>query len=178
MSNVLKRIQQVQRERASQIPAAVTQDITQKYIDDLKRQAYEEARTEINNQLIQAAESAELEGLQLKVSALETAHQTVCMMLEESKSSVAQLTDHVKSLQAGMAMSDQSMEDMREDHRMMMETKDTRIRELELALVRAESKPVQVIKQQNASPVGFEFEPVRGPNGIIQSVTAKPIYRN
>lgn len=180
MKHLIDRFEEQRQAQATQVPASISSELTARYLADIEAKAYEKAKAELHNLLITTANQAEMEGLRAKLDAMQIAHDNTKRMLEEAQSQSAQLRDQVKAFQAGDSVSQQNISSMREMHQSQMKGKDDRIRELELALAKAESRPISKSTPviNNPKPIAFEFEPTRGPNGIIQSVTAKPIYRN
>ena len=177
MSNVLKRIKEVQRAKESKVPSQVTQDITDLYISDLKDKAYKKAHSEIQSELIESANQAELDGANTKIEAMRIETETVKNLLIQARSEATQANDLSKSLKAEVKLNSIALDELKEIHAKLMEEQKVIIRSLELAVIKAESRPAPVTTQvyQPAPLPSFEFHPVRGQNGMIESVTATPI---
>lgn len=169
----LKRLQDILSEKET--PTQIVSDLTNQYIADIKAKAKADAEQEIKQLLIKSAESAETEGLTAKIEGLERENAALQSSVDQAKSQIAQLTDFVKSLQANISELEayEPMEQEPCGHEIMMAGKDARIQDLEQKLLN-----VKPVIQANPVPISFEFEPVRNENGLIRSVTAKPIYRN
>lgn len=173
MSTVLKRMQELRKQRESAVPSGVAQDITDRYLSDLKQEYREKAFIELQNQLIETANKAELDSALDKIQSLESERALLNQMLNEARSKTVQLEDLVKSLNAKIEIDSISHEEKESEHCLIIKDYEDRLKQMEIALSQPPVIPAPIINQ---APVpSFEFTPVRGPDGRIESVSARPV---
>lgn len=166
----------IQSAQESSVPDAVAKDLTARFVADIEQKAIDKAQEKVNAQLIELANTAEIEALKEKIAAMSAENATINQLLTDSRSQITQLNDAIKAYQANQSMMEQEEDAHKAEHKAEMMAKDEKIRSLEAALAKAESKPAKIIKQP--IPSEFEFEPIRGQNGMIEKVRAKTLYRN
>jgi len=179
MSKILQRIEDRKKAKASSMPSDVTNQIADKYVADLEQKAYEKAQLEIRHELMEVANEAEMEGYRQKIDAAAMEVETARMLLTQAQSETVQLNDLVKSLKAELNNNSIAMEDLVSEHKSAMKEQNQVIERLKDELNQERSKPIPVtppIIQQSAPIPEFEFIPIKGMDGRIQSVTAKPKY--
>lgn len=180
MSNILKRIEKANRGKAAKAPESTEKAIVDQYLADIKEKAKDEARLEIENQLIEAANEAELEGARLKIESVQSEANTLRDLLANEKSQVAQLNDLVKSLKAELKNKSIALEEEENEYELTIKEMSDQIKALEMALIEEKNKPApapQIIKPEpQITPTGFKAIPNRGPDGRTIDVTLEPIY--
>lgn len=170
-----KTIQQIlkQKKKQAEVSENITQDIAERYLSDLKEKEYKRAYSELHQQLIESTNMAEMEAAKTQIQALMSERDTIKESLNYALSEVAQLKDLIKALRAEVkVLSEVEIEDDSKE----LEEKELEIKQLKEELMRERNKPVpapQIIKRDPMP--SFEFKPVRGPNGMIESVKATPI---
>ena len=180
MHSVLKRIEKANKDKAKPTPDTASKVIADQYIAEMKEEAREEARFEIQNQLINAANEAELEGALKQIKAMESEVNNLNNLLSNEKSQVTQLTDLVKSLKAEINNQSIAHKKTTDDHKTVVTSLQDQMKTLEMALLDEKTKPVpppQVIQQEpRMVPVSFKAIPHRGIDGKTESVTLEPVY--
>jgi hypothetical protein len=174
MSEILKRIQQARKE---EIPEEVNQGITDIYLSELREKEYKNAYSDLQNKLVEASNQAELDGSRLKIESLEIANQSTHDLLTEALSKIAKQDDLIMSMQADIRLNNEHMSSAKEENENEMAEYQDMIKTLQMSLVKAESGPTEIIREvtsQEPLP-SFTFTPVRGTNGMIETVTATPI---
>ena len=108
---------------------------------------------------------------------MEIENHTIKTLLGETRSENVQLKDLLAALQANVNVSSEDVNVVKTEHQIEIKMYEDRLREMELALVKAESRPVSIAPQivQESPLPSFQFDPVRGSDGRIESVVATPI---
>ena len=175
MTNILKRIQQAQQTKAinADDPATMAGML---YLADMNQRRYKEAKDELHEELIEATKCAEIENAELRVQMIEKEHEALKNVLAQSQHECAQLLDLGASLKAEVQVHQNDVTKLKMGHAEIIRNQEEKIKTLEVALARAETKANVPIPQINERPLpSFEFQPVRDQNGRIESVVAKPI---
>lgn len=180
MSNVLKRMQAIQKARKTEAPAEATQVIADRYIADLEAKARKKAEEEIRHELIEAASAAELEGAIKKLDALQSEVNTLKELLTSERSQTAKLNDLLKAMKANEKMLSIDQEKDKSEHKALIKGLEEKIKTLEMALLEERTKPApapQIIKPEpRIMPTSFNAIPQRGADGKTVSVKLEPVY--
>ena len=174
----MTRLNQITASKQSKIPDQIASDLTNQFIADIHAKARAEADHEVKELLVVAAEQSENESLMAQIEGLRRDHESMILILSQSKSQVVQLNDLVKALRAEVSVLE-AKPSIDCGHAQVIAARDARINDLEQRLMQAPpSPPPPQVFAPNPIPMSFEFEPIRNENGFIKSVTAKPVYRN
>jgi hypothetical protein len=179
MSKILERIEARKKLKESAMPADVTNQIASQYVADLEQKAYEKAQKELRHELMELANESEMEGYQKVLDATRAEAETAKMLLAQAQSEIAELKDLSKSLKIEVNNNSITLDELENSHASAMREQGKVIKQLENELERERSKPAPVpqpIIQQPEPIPSFEFIPIKGMDGRIQSVTAKPVY--
>lgn len=178
MSNVLKRIQAAQKRELGTIDSSA-QNFMEQYVAELRAEERSTIEKELRQQLIESANSAEIESLRQQIASIQQEKNTVQETLIQARTDIGQLKDTINSLNSQIS---QMRDEAKMAEKEVEEPEDNseyedRIKMLENALAEAAKKPPTIItKEAKQNPLpSFEFIPVRGPDGRTVSVTAKPI---
>lgn len=175
MSSILQRIREANKIRVETSENDVKTVVADQYIAEIKEKEREKVREEARKEFSDEAHQALLEAANTKLQAMEIERNSLNELLSQARSEAAQSKDLVNALKAEVKMLSITSEESKEEYHEAIELLNTRVQELELALVAERSKPVPApVIQQEPLP-SFEFTPVRGPDGRLEGVTAKPI---
>lgn len=179
MPDVLNRLKQAQNREAPQ--ADVADRMYQTLMSDIKLRAQEEARKEV---------MAEIEGARAETERVKAERDAARMLLKTSEELAGTLNVKIKSLEGeiskgnkSIASGKQQLIDGTQVLKSQLAEEKTRSQDLRVQVASLEGKLSQkpkqvktkVVQSQPMAIPSFEFKPVRGQDGRIQSVTAIPV---
>lgn len=179
MAEVLERLKQAQNRDAPQ--ADVADRMYQTLMSDIKLRAQEEARKEV---------MAEIEGARAETERVKAERDGAQLRLKASEELAGSLNVRIKSLEGDISKGDKSIASGKQQLvdgtqvlKSQLAEEKSKYHKLEIQVAslegRLSQKPKQVktkiVQSQPMAIPSFEFKPIRGQDGRIQSVTATPV---
>lgn len=174
---VLDRMRQAQHKEAPQ--AEVADRMYQTLMSDIKLRAKEEARKEV---------MAEIEGARAETERVKAERDAAQLRLKTSEELNGTLNNRISKLETDVLQGNKNVESGKQqlvDGTQVLKgelsQEKSKVQKLELQIATLEGKLSQkpkktkVVQTQPMAIPSFKFEPIRGSDGRIQSVTAIPV---